>query len=305
MRVIFSNGDRVPARLLAAAAMIDVAVLKVDVDHPLPALKWADSDALQIGDPVLTIGNPLGLGMSVSAGIVSALNRNLHDTPFDSYIQTDAAINYGNSGGPLIDSNGECRRSRYRVVQSPGERRLHRHRLCHPIQHRLVCRAVPARPQSSEARMDRCHLAGHKRQIGGSAGGTESDWRRSCRRSIRRGQRLKQACGQPTCWRRLMACNRAIPARSCGPSSRSRSGRRCTFRVGVTASGWTATVTVAAWPNYMPAAGRHARSGSSEDDRDGTRSRHAACAPSPTRLANSMDSILTLRGALVSAVESG
>jgi serine protease Do len=106
MHVIFSNGDRVPARLLVAAAMIDVAVLKVDADHPLPALKWADSDSLQIGDPVLTIGNPLGLGMSVSAGIVSALNRNLHDTPFDSYIQTDAAINYGNSGGPLIDSNG-------------------------------------------------------------------------------------------------------------------------------------------------------------------------------------------------------
>ena len=84
MHVIFSNGDRVPARLLVAAAMIDLAVLKVDVDHPLPALKWADSDVLQIGDPVLTIGNPLGLGMSVSAGIVSALNRNLHDTPFDA-----------------------------------------------------------------------------------------------------------------------------------------------------------------------------------------------------------------------------
>ena len=107
MHVIFSNGDRAPARLLAAAAMTDLAVLKVDVDHPLPALKWANSDALQVGDPVLTIGNPLGLGMSVSAGIVSALNRNLHDSPFDSYIQTDAAINYGNSGGPLIDRNGE------------------------------------------------------------------------------------------------------------------------------------------------------------------------------------------------------
>jgi serine protease Do len=107
MHVIFSNGDRAPAHLLAAAAMIDLAVLKVDVDHPLPALKWADSDRLQVGDPVLTIGNPLGIGMSVSAGIVSALNRNLHGTPFDSYIQTDAAINYGNSGGPLIDSNGD------------------------------------------------------------------------------------------------------------------------------------------------------------------------------------------------------
>jgi serine protease Do len=107
MHVIFADGDRAPARLLAAAAMLDVAVLKIETDHPLPALKWADSDKLQVGDPVLTIGNPLGLGMSVSAGIVSALNRNLQDSPFDSYIQTDAAINYGNSGGPLIDRDGE------------------------------------------------------------------------------------------------------------------------------------------------------------------------------------------------------
>jgi serine protease Do len=107
IHVIFSNGDRVPARLVVAAAMLDLAVVKVDVDHPLPALKWGDSDKLQVGDPVLTIGDPLGLGTSVSAGIVSALNRNLHDGPFDSYIQTDAAINYGNSGGPLLDSNGD------------------------------------------------------------------------------------------------------------------------------------------------------------------------------------------------------
>ena len=108
MHVIFANGDRAPARLLAAAAMLDVAVLKIETDHSLPALKWADSDKLQVGDPVLTIGNPLGLGMSASAGIVSALNRNLQDTPFDSYIQTDAAINYGNSGGPLIDRDGDA-----------------------------------------------------------------------------------------------------------------------------------------------------------------------------------------------------
>jgi serine protease Do len=105
--VIFNNGERAAANLVAAAAMLDLAVLKVDLGHPLPALKWGNSDALQVGDPVLTMGDPLGLGMSVSAGIVSALNRNLHDSPFDSYIQTDAAINYGNSGGPLIDRNGD------------------------------------------------------------------------------------------------------------------------------------------------------------------------------------------------------
>ncbi len=105
--VIFGTGERASGKLLAVAAMLDVAVLKVDVNHPLPALKWGDSNALGVGDPVLTIGNPLGLGMSVSAGIISALNRDIQDTPFDNYIQTDSAINHGNSGGPMIDTAGE------------------------------------------------------------------------------------------------------------------------------------------------------------------------------------------------------
>jgi serine protease Do len=105
--VILSNGDRYHGTLLAVAAMLDLAVVKVEADHPLPVLHWGDSDALQVGDPVLTIGNPLGIGMSVSAGIVSALNRDIQDTPFDQYIQTDAAINHGNSGGPLVDTDGD------------------------------------------------------------------------------------------------------------------------------------------------------------------------------------------------------
>jgi serine protease Do len=87
--------------------MVDIAVLKIDADHPLPFLKWGNSDALKVGDSVLTFGNGLAIGLSVSAGIVSALNRDLQDSPFDSYIQTDAAINHGNSGGPLIDENGD------------------------------------------------------------------------------------------------------------------------------------------------------------------------------------------------------
>jgi serine protease Do len=107
LHVIFSDGDVAPARLLAAAAMLDLALLKVDIGHRLPALKWGRSDALQVGDPVLTIGNQLGIGMAVSAGIVRALNRDLKDSPFDSYIQTDATINHGNSGGPLIDRDGD------------------------------------------------------------------------------------------------------------------------------------------------------------------------------------------------------
>jgi serine protease Do len=104
--VTFSDGSRVPGKLIAFAPMIDMAAVKVDVGHPLPVLTWGDSTKLQVGDSVLTIGNPLGIGMSVAAGIVSALNRNIQDTPFDSYIQTDAALNHGNSGGPMIGADG-------------------------------------------------------------------------------------------------------------------------------------------------------------------------------------------------------
>ena len=107
LTAIFRDGDRAPARLIAAAAMLDLAVLKVDVGQTLPYLRWGNSDALEVADPVLAIGNPLAIGMSVSTGVVSALNRDLQDTPFDSYIQTDAAINHGNSGGPLINQAGE------------------------------------------------------------------------------------------------------------------------------------------------------------------------------------------------------
>lgn len=106
IKVAFNDGSLTLARLLAFSPLIDLALLKVDVGHPLPTLAWGDSDSLQVGDPVLTIGNQLGWGTSVSAGIVSGLNRNLQDSPFDSYIQTDAAINHGDSGGPLIDQNG-------------------------------------------------------------------------------------------------------------------------------------------------------------------------------------------------------
>jgi serine protease Do len=107
IKVIFDNGDQLKGELIGAAPMLDIAVVKVHVDHPLPALRWGDSNALRVGDSVLTIGNPLGLGKSVSAGIVSALNRNIEDTPYDNYIQTDSAINHGNSGGPMVDLNGE------------------------------------------------------------------------------------------------------------------------------------------------------------------------------------------------------
>jgi serine protease Do len=93
--------------LLAQADDIDLALVRVNPDTKLPAVRFADSDSLKVADRVFAIGNPLGLGGSVTRGIVSALNRDISDTPFDDYIQTDAAINHGNSGGPLFNERGE------------------------------------------------------------------------------------------------------------------------------------------------------------------------------------------------------
>jgi serine protease Do len=107
IRVTFNDRSRVPAQLVAAAKYSDVAVLKVNVSKPLPTLSFANSDAVQIGQPVVAIGNPLGVGTSVSTGVISGLNRNLMRSPFDDYLQTDAAINPGNSGGPLLDCSGK------------------------------------------------------------------------------------------------------------------------------------------------------------------------------------------------------
>jgi serine protease Do len=95
------------AQVIYAGNRIDLAVLKVNAGTPLPAAKLGDSDTVQVGDPVVAIGNPLGIGESASAGIVSALNRNLKESIYDDFIQTDASINHGNSGGPLFALNSE------------------------------------------------------------------------------------------------------------------------------------------------------------------------------------------------------
>ena len=107
MIVTFSDGSHAKAALVNASPLVDLALLRVDAGKKLQAVRWADSGQTQVGDPVLAIGNPLGIGMSVSGGIVSALNRNIMDTPYDDFIQTDAAINHGNSGGPLFNLKGE------------------------------------------------------------------------------------------------------------------------------------------------------------------------------------------------------
>ncbi|MCB1534493.1 MAG: Do family serine endopeptidase [Rhodoblastus sp.] len=105
--VIFTNGQKLKAEVLGKDAKVDVAVLRVKPDKPLAAVKFADSDKARVGDWVLAVGNPFGLGGSVTAGIVSARNRNIDSGPYDNYIQTDAAINKGNSGGPLFNMDGD------------------------------------------------------------------------------------------------------------------------------------------------------------------------------------------------------
>lgn len=101
----FFDGDELPATVIGTDPNTDLAVLKVESDDPLPFVPWGDSDAMRVGDWVLAVGNPLGQGFSVSAGIVSARGRALSGA-YDDFIQTDAAINRGNSGGPLFNMDG-------------------------------------------------------------------------------------------------------------------------------------------------------------------------------------------------------
>ena len=107
LAVTLKDGSTRPGRIIGMAASVDIALLKVDTDKPLQAVRWGDSDKLRIGDQVFAIGNPLGVGETVTSGIISALNRDILVSPYDDFIQTDAAINHGNSGGPLFDTRGE------------------------------------------------------------------------------------------------------------------------------------------------------------------------------------------------------
>jgi serine protease Do len=102
----FFSGEELPAKVIGTDPNTDIALLKVETDEPLPFVPFGNSDEARVGDWVIAMGNPLGQGFSVSAGIVSARNRALSGN-YDDYIQTDAAINRGNSGGPLFNMDGE------------------------------------------------------------------------------------------------------------------------------------------------------------------------------------------------------
>ena len=117
IKIVTSDGNEYIAKVIGKDEHYDVALLKIELDSnvKLPAVKFADSDKIEVSDPVITIGNPFGLGKTVTAGIISYKGRNLSDQISElgenghlvSYIQTDAAVNYGNSGGPLFSANGE------------------------------------------------------------------------------------------------------------------------------------------------------------------------------------------------------
>jgi serine protease Do len=105
--VILNDGSRLKAELIGKDQKTDIALLRVKPDKPLKSVKFGDSEKLRLGEWVIAIGNPFSLGGSVTAGIVSARNRDINSGPYDNYIQTDAAINRGNSGGPLFNLDGE------------------------------------------------------------------------------------------------------------------------------------------------------------------------------------------------------
>ncbi|HSR55943.1 MAG TPA: trypsin-like peptidase domain-containing protein, partial [Alphaproteobacteria bacterium] len=107
IQVVLQDGREVDARVVGSDRATDLALLKIDADGPLPHVEWGDPAKTKVGDWVIAIGNPFGLGGSVSVGVLSARARDIQAGPYDDFLQTDAPINRGNSGGPLFNMAGE------------------------------------------------------------------------------------------------------------------------------------------------------------------------------------------------------
>jgi len=105
--VTLGDDKQYPAKLIGTDPQTDLALLKIEAPKPLPAVSFGDSDKANVGDWVMAVGNPFGLGGTVTAGIISARGRNIHAGPFDDFLQIDAAVNQGNSGGPTFDMGGK------------------------------------------------------------------------------------------------------------------------------------------------------------------------------------------------------
>ena len=107
VEIILQDNTKYPAQIVGRDPHTDLAVLKIKADKPLPYVAFGDSGAAQVGDWVIAVGNPFGLGGSVTTGIISARGRDIHSGQFDDFLQIDAPINRGNSGGPTFNQNGE------------------------------------------------------------------------------------------------------------------------------------------------------------------------------------------------------
>jgi len=105
--VIFQDDSRHPAKVIGRDPKTDLALIKIDAKEPLPYVSWGDSRQAQVGDWVLAVGNPFGLGGTVSPGVISGRSRDIHEGPYDDFLQIDASINRGNSGGPDFNLNGQ------------------------------------------------------------------------------------------------------------------------------------------------------------------------------------------------------
>jgi serine protease Do len=119
IRVKFSDGRELPARVIGHDDKTDLALIKVDATG-LPVIPIGDSSKLEVGEPVMAVGNPFGLEQTVTTGIVSATGRVIGEGPYDDFIQTDASINPGNSGGPLINARGEAVGVNTAIVSGSG-----------------------------------------------------------------------------------------------------------------------------------------------------------------------------------------
>lgn len=106
VEVVLEDGTTLSASVVGTDPRSDLAVLKVESDKPLPAVEFGDSDSARVGEWVIAIGNPFGLGGTATAGIISARGRDIQSGPYDDYLQIDAPINRGNSGGPVFDTHG-------------------------------------------------------------------------------------------------------------------------------------------------------------------------------------------------------
>ena len=152
IQAVFNDGRATHARVIGTDAETDLAVLKIDANH-LPSIAIADRTPLNVGDVVLAIGNPFGLKATVTMGIVSALGRQLKMSTYEDFIQTDAAINQGNSGGALVNAYGELVGVNSDIYSA--FRRQHRHRLRHPRQHGQGGTRPDRRARSRDPRLDR------------------------------------------------------------------------------------------------------------------------------------------------------